>query len=68
MNDEIAGWERFMVWRDACASAAEAAGAPMFLGLPEAWYEAGMVGCQNGHRTLARVRKMLPGMGGPSCS
>lgn len=67
MSDEIAGWERFMAWREACASAAEATGAPMSHGMPDAWYEAGMLGCLNGHRTLSRARRMLPGKGCLSC-
>ena len=66
MSDN-AGWERFMAWREAQASAAQAAGAEMFHGLPGAWFDAGVLGCQNGHRTLARVRKMFPGKACISC-
>lgn len=68
MSDEIAGWERFMAWREAAADAAAAAGVPMSYGMPDAWYAAGVLGCQNGHRTLARVRKMFPGKACISCN
>jgi hypothetical protein len=41
--------ERLLAWRNREATAAIAAGAPAFLGKPDAWYERPHWFCTNGH-------------------
>lgn len=40
---------------------AQTAGEPMFLGIPESWYEAGKWGCRNGHVSTTYLKSEARG-------